>query len=311
MAALEGRVALITGGARGIGRAIAEALLREGAQVTLADNGASIDGQEVDASVAGATAAELGPNAAGVAADVSTPEGAQKAVEAACEAFGGLDIVANNAAILRDGFVFKARPEDFDTVLRTNLNAAFYVLNAATPLLREQAKAGRGGEAGWGRILNITSSAGFFGNFGQSAYAAAKAGLFGLTRVAALDMGRSKVTANAIAPFARTRVTDIIQPANDAQASYKERALKIDADHVGRWAAFLASDRAAGITGQLFVVRGRETILMSQPRPAATAVAPEGGWTIDTAEEAVRQSFAENFTGSETDLEAFNTEPVI
>ena len=113
------------------------------------------------------------------------------------------------------------------------------------------------------------SSAGLYGNLGQAAYASAKAGLFGLTRVTAMDLARAQITANAVAPFARTRVTDIIQPANEAQKSYKERALKIGAHHVANLVTALCSPAGKGITGQLLGVRGREVFLFGQPRPVA------------------------------------------
>jgi len=132
--------------------------------------------------------------------------------------------------ILRDSFIFKASRENWDQVVATNLTTPFALLAAATPIMREQQKNGRAP----GRIVNIVSSAGLFGNFGQAAYASAKAGLVGLTRVVAMDMSRSKVACNAIAPFAATRVTDSIQPANEAQAAYKQRALQIPAHYVAR-----------------------------------------------------------------------------
>jgi NAD(P)-dependent dehydrogenase (short-subunit alcohol dehydrogenase family) len=231
---LEGRAAIVTGAGRGIGRAIAESLIAEGASVIVADNGASIGGDDGDPTVAGETAAALGKKAIAFADSVASPGAAKSLVELAVKSFGGIDIVVNNAAILRDAFVFRADPRDWDAVIRNNLSAAFYLINAASAVMRDQGKSGRGGAGGydWGRIVNIVSSAGLYGNLGQAAYASAKAGLFGLTRVTAMDLARAQITANAMAPFARTRVTDIIQPANDAQKSYKERALKIGAHHV-------------------------------------------------------------------------------
>ena len=179
--------------------------------------------------------------------------------------------MVNNAAILRDAFVFRADPRDWDAVIRNNLSAPFYLINAASAVMREQGKSGRGGAGGydWGRIVNIVSSAGLYGNLGQAAYASAKAGLFGLTRVTAMDLARAQITANAVAPFARTRVTDIIQPANEAQKTYKERALKIGAHHVANLVTALCSPAGKGITGQLLGVRGREVFLFGQPRPAS------------------------------------------
>jgi NAD(P)-dependent dehydrogenase (short-subunit alcohol dehydrogenase family) len=216
--------------------------------------------------------------------------------------------VVNAAAILRDGFIFKAEPENWDAVLRTNLSAAFHVLAAATPVMREQAKANRGGSPyAWGRIVNIVSTAGLYGNYGQAAYASAKAGLVGLTRVAALDMARSQVTANAVAPFAATRVTETIKPANPAQATYKEHALKVPARAVGELVAWLAGPEAKDVTGQLFGVRGREIFLFSQPRPVARAINPGA----DGLGAAIASALEPHYVGPETDLEAFSSEPLV
>lgn len=305
--ALAGRVALVTGGARGIGLAITQRLHALGASVVVADSGVSIAGENPDPRVAQEAVAALGERAAAFTDDLADAAAAQRAVALAAERFGAIDIVVNNAAILRDSFIFKSSPDNWDAVLRANLSAPFYVLAAATPRMREQAKAGRTG----GRIVNITSSAGLYGNYGQSAYASAKAGLLGLTRVVALDMARSGVTCNAIAPFAATRVTEIIQPANDAQAQYKQRALKISPKYVAQLIGFLCSPAAQRISGQLFGVRGRELFLFSQPRPLERVVAPQPDWTDVALADAIRDRLAAKFTDLTPDLDAFNTEPVI
>lgn len=301
---LDGRVALVTGAGRGIGRAIAEDLAKAGAKVVIADNGTSIRGDGADPTVARETADAIG----GAAFDtsVASPDAASAAVALAVERFGGLDIVVNNAAILRDAFVFKMTAADWEAVIRTNLSAAAYMIAAATPVLRDHAKAGRG-DGRWGRIINIVSTAGYYGNYGQAAYASAKAGLLGLTRVTALDMARSHATCNAIAPFAATRVTQSIKPANDEQAQYKDRAMAVPAEPVARLATMLAGPEGQDISGQLFGVRGREVFLFSQPRPVERFVADA---EIDLAAQ-VNQTFRDSYTTLTTDLEAFAGEPVL
>jgi NAD(P)-dependent dehydrogenase (short-subunit alcohol dehydrogenase family) len=307
---LKGRVAIVTGGARGIGLAICGELIARGAAVVVADNGTAINGESPDAAVAEAAALALGDMAAAFSVDIAAPDAAVEAVKLAQEKFGGIDIVVNNAAILKDGFIFKGNSASYEQLLRNNLVGAYALTSAACAVIREQQKAGRVFDGMAGSIINIVSSAGIYGNFGQSAYASAKGGLMALTRVVAMDMARTGLTANAIAPFAATRVTDSIIPANEAQTAYKARALKIPAKHVARFAAWLASPAAKGVTGQLFGVRGREVMLFSQPRPVATITEPADGWGATLAAQ-VQDTFVPSFTDLRTDLEAFNTEPVV
>jgi NAD(P)-dependent dehydrogenase (short-subunit alcohol dehydrogenase family) len=304
---LDGRVALVTGGARGIGLAVSRRLHALGARVVIADSGVSIKGESPDPAVAEAAAGELGERAVAFTPSIADPEAAAAAVALALTRFGAIDLIVNNAAILRDAFVFKGNPADWDSVLRNNLSAAFYVLAAATPHLREQAKSGRAR----GRIVNVTSSTGLYGNFGQAGYASAKAGLVGLTRVVALDLARSGVTCNAVVPFAATRVTESIQPANPQQAEYKARALTLAPDFVAELIAYLCTPRAQDVTGQLIGVRGREVWLFSQPRPVERLVAPASGWNGPEFAAAFKSRFSDKLTDLGTDLEAFNTEPVI
>jgi NAD(P)-dependent dehydrogenase (short-subunit alcohol dehydrogenase family) len=302
---LQGRVAVVTGGARGIGRAIAGELARLGAKVVIADPGVNIAGGERDPALAEDAAREVGGLA--FAQDIAAPGAAQAAVGLAMKRFGAIDIVVNNAAILRDAFIFKAQREDWERVIQTNLTGAFALLAAATPWMREAAKQSRAP----GRIVNIVSTAGLYGNFAQSAYAAAKAGLVGLTRTTAMDLARSGIRCNAVAPFAATRVTESIQPANDAQAAYKARALTVPAGYVARLVGWLCAP-ACEVTGQVFGVRGREVFLFSQPRPVARVVTPPlDELTPEALDQLVSLEMREQFTDLTTDLEAFNTEPLL
>ena len=293
---LNGRVAVVTGGARGIGWAISEELCRAGASVVIVDAGVSISGAPDEPDIAEKAAAQL-PRAAAVRGDVA--DVAQAAIELAQSRFGAVDIVVNNAAIIRDAFIFKSDAQSWDAVIRTNLTGAQRLLAAATPLMREQAKNGRAP----GAIVNIVSTAGIYGNFGQGAYGAAKAGLFGLTRVVAHDLARSKIRCNALAPFAATRVTESIKPANDAQAAYKAKALQVPARYVARVVGYLASHRAAHISGQLFGVRGREVFVFSQPRPVQRMLQDDAPLDLKPLEA--------HFADLVTDLEAFSADPIL
>jgi NAD(P)-dependent dehydrogenase (short-subunit alcohol dehydrogenase family) len=298
---LDNRVAIVSGGAQGIGLAIAQDLVARGAAVVIVDAGVSISGEPAQSDLAVQAIKHL-PRAAAVCGDIADQAVAQSAVALAQERFGAVDIVVNNAAIIRDGFIFKSDPAAWDAVLRTNLTGAQRLLAAATPVMRDQAKSGRSP----GAIVNIVSTAGIYGNFGQSAYAAAKAGLIGLTRVVAHDLARSGIRCNAVAPFAATRVTESIKPANDAQVAYKEKALKVPAASVARLVAFLASDAAAAINGQLFGVRGREVFVFSQPRPRKRVLqAP------DAFDPALMKELEPDFADLVTDLEAFSGDPIL
>lgn len=302
---LQGRVAIVSGGARGIGVAIAEDLAAHGARVLIVDSGVSISGEAEDPALAEKVAADRQGWAA-VCGDIADSGVARRAVALARERFGALDIVVNNAAIIRDAFIFKSDDAAWDAVVRANLTGAQRLLAAATPAMREQAKAGRAP----GAIVNIVSTAGIYGNFGQGAYGAAKAGLIGLTRVVAHDLARSGIRCNALAPFAASRVTESIKPANEAQAAYKRKALQVPALYVARLVSFLASAAAAKISGQLFGARGRELFLFSQPRPAARVLQPRGASALSELAREV-EALAPHFTDLVTDLEAFSADPIL
>jgi NAD(P)-dependent dehydrogenase (short-subunit alcohol dehydrogenase family) len=281
----------------------------------MADSGVAVDGSDPDPSLAQEVAGKLGGNVVAYIEDMGIPKAASDCVALAIEKFGGLDIVVNNAAIQRDAFLFKGNTDHWDAVIRNNLSSAYYLLAAATPVLRENAVArrgaGDGGVYGWGRIVNIVSTAAFYGNYGQASYAASKAGLVALTRIAALDMARSGVTSNAVAPLARTRMIDRIKPANEAQAVYKEHMLKLPASHVGTFVSYLCSPLAQSVNAQVFGVRGREVMLFSQSKPTKTIVAAGREWDVDTLGRQVALELQGDFADLLTDPEAFATEPVV
>jgi NAD(P)-dependent dehydrogenase (short-subunit alcohol dehydrogenase family) len=305
---LEGRAAIVTGAGRGIGRAIAEALVAEGARVIVADNGTSITGDGGDPEVARATVKALGTKAIAFTDSVASPGVARHLVELAVEKFGGIDIVVNNAAIRRDALLLEADPRDWDAVIRNNLSAAFYLINAASAAMRKQETTGRGGAGSYdrGRIVNMISSAGLYGGLGQAAYASAKAGLLGLTRVAAIELASARIAVNAVVPFAHTRHADAIQAAGKVPKISNERSPDIGADHVAHLVTALCSPAGKSVTGQLLGVRGREIFLFGQPRPVAHLVATA---PAATAEDLVAK-LGDRFTDLTIGLEAFDGDPL-
>jgi len=244
MGTLDGKRAVVTGASRGIGRAIALELARQGARVVVNfhRNADAADG--VVAQIVGA-----GGEARAVGADVSTADGAQRLVGACLEGFGGLDILVNNAGITRDTLLMRMSEDDWDAVLDTNLKGAFHCIKAAQrPMLRQRS----------GRIISIGSVSGLVGNAGQANYAAAKAGLVGLTKAVARELGARGITCNLVAPgFVETDMTAGL-PADLLKAALGQIPLGRlgRPEDVAAAVAFLASDAAAYITGQVICVDG-------------------------------------------------------
>lgn len=309
---LNQRTAIITGGARGIGKAIAESLAKEGCNIAIIDPGFSINGNHDDKNLAENVAEEISTKynieTLAITKDVSVETDMLKCVDIIIKKFNTIDIVINNAAIIRDGFIFKYSLENWKKVIDTNLTGAFNLISQTSPIIKEQSK--KDSTYSNGRIINIISTAGIWGNFGQAAYASAKSGLIGLTRVAALDLERSGITCNAIAPFASTRVTESIIPQNEAQKKYKKSALKIEAKYVGDLTAFLVSNHGKKYSGQLFGVRAKEVFLFNQARPIYNFVRNSKEYVIDL-EEGFKNNFDNNLTALETDLDAFSADPII
>jgi NAD(P)-dependent dehydrogenase (short-subunit alcohol dehydrogenase family) len=251
----DGRVAVVTGAGRGIGRGHALELARQGAKVVVNDLGADVDGRGATISTAQQVVDEIvaaGGQAVAHGEDVSTAAGADSLVRTALEAFGDLHAVVNNAGILRDRMIINLTDDDWDAVLGVHLRSTFLTTRAAARLWRERSKAGQDNDA---RIVNTSSVSGLFGNVGQSNYGAAKAGIAAFTVIASLELARYGVTVNALSPSARTRmITPRGQERMRAAAGGSFDAY--DPDNIAPLAAWLASPHSAGVTGRVFNVHG-------------------------------------------------------
>ena len=236
---LAGKAALITGGSRGIGRAIALRLAGQGADVAF-----SYRGNEEAAKGTVADLEALGRRAVAIQGDVRDPESADAVVKAAIEAFGKIDILVNNAGITRDRSFKKLTKEAWDEVITTDLTSVFLVTKHLIDPMAER---------GWGRVINMSSIVGEIGNFGQANYAAAKAGLIGLTKTLAREYARKGVTVNAVAPIALTRMTENLGPAPETD---EEREARSPA-WIAPIATWLASEESAGVTGRVFEASGQ------------------------------------------------------
>jgi NAD(P)-dependent dehydrogenase (short-subunit alcohol dehydrogenase family) len=301
---LKDKVAVVTGAGGGIGRGIALSLAREGAKVVVNDLGGSATGEGGDAAPADQVVAEIvaaGGTAVSNYASVASLAGGEKIIGTALEKFGRIDVVVNNAGILRDRMLFNMSEDDWDAVIAVHLKGAFACTRAAAPHMRQQKS---------GRIINITSTSGLIGNYGQANYAAAKLGVVGLTKGAALDLARYGVTANCIAPFAWTRMIGSIPTETDAQKARVEKIKKMDPAMIAPLVVFLASDAAQDITGQIFCVRGKEIILFSQPRPIRHIV-DVAGWTAEKVAAVVPDAFKSSFYKLDVSADIFPYDPFV
>ena len=301
---LDGKVVVITGAGRGIGRE--EALLKGklGAKVVVNDLGAHFDGTGASTGPAQEVVDEIKKNGGEAVANgdsVSDFKGAQRIIECAIDTFGKLTGVVNNAGILRDRMIFNMSEEEWDSVINTHLKGTFAVTRAAAPLMREQK---------WGRFINMTSTSGLIGNVGQANYAAAKLGIVGLTKVTALDMARYNVTANCISPFAWTRMIGTIPQETEAQRARVEKIKKLSPAHIAPVAAFLATDDAKEITGQVFGVRGKEIMLFSHERPIMRVHNSEG-WTPESFAEIFPGTLQHHLVPCVTSGQYFNYDPLV
>ncbi len=280
---LRDKVAIVTGAGRGIGRGVAMLMAEEGAQVVVVDPGDNVDGSGFDQSVAEQVASEIraaGGEAAPCTESVTTMEGGEKIIQTAIDNFGKLDIVVTCAGILRDRMIFNMSEQEWDDVIAVHLKGTFTVVRHACILFRQQRS---------GRIITFSSESGLVGNSGQANYGAAKSGIAGFTKVVARDMGRYGVTANSIAPRASTRMIGAIPDTaaelrargGVASISGEDELQTMDPDDVAPFVCYLASDYAANINAQTFLVYGSHVSLMSQPRPQQAIYNPEGHWSLD------------------------------
>jgi NAD(P)-dependent dehydrogenase (short-subunit alcohol dehydrogenase family) len=252
----DGRVVIITGSGRGLGRAHALELARQGARVVVNDLGCELDGTGGGTGPAGEVVAEIraaGGDAIANGDDVADFEGAARMVRAAIEAFGGLDVVVNNAGFVRDRMFANAAEDEWDAVVRVHLKGHFAVARHAAAHWRDQAKAGTPVDA---RIINTSSGAGILGSVGQAAYSAAKAGIATLTLVQAAELGRYGVTANALCPAARTRMTEGVFTEMMATPDQPDAFDAMAPENVSPLVAWLASTESAQVTGRMFEVEG-------------------------------------------------------
>lgn len=300
---LEGKVAVVTGSGRGIGRDIALQMAAQGAKIVINDIGASVSGEGSDASPGQQVVDEIkasGGQAALSTDSVSEWTSANRIVQCALDSFGRIDIVVNNAGILRDRMFFAMSVDEWKAVIDVHLNGCFYVSRAAAPHFKTQQS---------GAYVHMTSTSGLIGNLGQANYGAAKLGIVALSRSIAGDMKRYNVRSNCISPFAWSRMIGSIPTETPEQQARVEKLKKLGTAQIAPMAAFLASDAAAEVTAQIFAVRGNEIFLMSQPRPVRGMHTAEG-WTPETIAERVLPAMKQNFFPLESSNIVFSWDPV-
>lgn len=296
-------VGIVTGGARGIGRAVALALAGAGHPVCVNDTGVGLDGAGADPASAEAVAEEIraaGGRALAVAIDARTRAGAE-AVVGAVDAWAGEppSVLVHAAGTLRDAMVHKASDEDWSEVLGSHLGVAVELTRALAPAMRRD---------GYGRIVYLGGAAGLVGSVGQAAYAVAKAGLFGLMRAVALEMATRDVCVNYVVGFAFTRMTESIPPVTEQLRAYLDAAPGARPEDVAPLIAWLCAPAAAGVSGQVFGARGAEIALWSQPRPAVRLV-DLNGWTAEALGEA-RAHWEGHLVPLESEFDLFGGPPV-
>src|SRR5438477_2764308 len=300
---LDGKVVVVTGAGRGIGREIALLAARSGGKVVVNDLGGGADGAGADAGPAREVANEIvaaGGAAVANTGSVGDPAGADSIVKTALDAFGRIDAVVNNAGILRDRIFHRMSVADFESVIQVHLMGSFYVSKAAALHFREQES---------GAFVHFTSTSGLIGNFGQANYAAAKMGIVGLSKSIALDMARFNVRSNCVSPFAWSRLIGTIPTETAEEKARVERVKQMGPEKIAPVVAYLLSDAAKDVSGQIFAVRMNEVFLMSQSRPVRSVHRSEG-WSAQTLAEQMLPAFKSSLYPLERSGDVFSWDPI-
>jgi NAD(P)-dependent dehydrogenase (short-subunit alcohol dehydrogenase family) len=301
--ALDGKVIIVTGAGRGIGREIALLAAREGAKVVVNDPGVASDGSGTDAAPAEQVVEEIKKEGGTAVANFETVAEAipaSKIVKQAVDTYGKLDGVVNNAGILRDAIFHRMSIDAFEQVIKVHLMGSFYVSHAAARLFREQES---------GAFVHFTSTSGLIGNFGQANYAAAKLGIVGLSKSIALDMSRFNVRSNCVSPFAWSRLIGTIPTETEAEKARVARMQQMGPEKIAPLSVYLLGDAAKDVTGQIFAVRMNEIFLMGQSRPIRS-VHRDGGWTCESLAEHGMPALKGSFYKLDRSADIFNWDPV-